>query len=1023
MLARRTMKKFKKILRIFFIVAGSLLVLLLIGFGILSWYVFTPEKLTPLLRNQAAKFISCHTEIGSVELTLFSTFPRLGIKVDHILLVNPTERAPNDTLLRIEQLSGYIDVEALWKQNELILSNVNLTNGSINAFFDQEGNSNFNILTIETTADPDKDAEFPLTFIDIGKLGLSNIDLSYVDESIKVNTQINNLFAELTGLIRPEDAVSKVFISDANLYLEYNDEVYFLDTEIQLEIPLHADLINQLFSFSDAVISLNGMMFYLDGNVEALSENHNLRFDVNYKTGHPVPLKSLMKFIPPSFDHYFEGIEADALISSNGNISGIPENSNLPVLDMHIEVDKGNFSYTQFPLELHNIRASMHLHTDLVSDKNTYLNINRMSASTSQSHFTTRGSLHNLFSDVKFRFTTDARLKLQEFSGLVPDTLPLSMRGDVRGRVNSDFTLSQLMNFQIEGMKLQGNLSANDLFITHENLWMKSNKADIDFALPNPYAAYHNAPFVFAEIKADKLESAEAGLFEVLLDNAHIMIETSDLRDTTVIPVILTSFKMDHLRAVMDTLSLSVEMPSGSASLFPLQDMNDLPEIVLAYNSGRLELFMGNESIVMENVHLDTEIINDQSQEDFFLQWLITGFLDIEDSRITTTYLTHPIEIPAIKMDFEPEHFDILDSRVILDKSDFQLSGQLNNMLSYFRGDTILQGAFSFVSNNTDILQLMSLTSGIGLNEVNDDELGTPAPDDTTEPDENHFYPNEDSLEKGSSRGPYMVPIGIDILLSTNIKQATFAQDTASNIRGNVRISDGILLLDELSFVTPAARMQLTAMYRTPRKNHLYLGMDYHMLDIEIERLLQMIPEIDTIMPMLRSFKGSGAFHLAIESYLDSTYTLKMSTLRGAASITGQDLVLMDGETFSEIARTLRFSKRAENRVDSLSAEFTIFRNEIDVYPFLIVMDRYSAVVGGRHNLDMSFNYHISIVQSPLPVRFGIDVTGTLDNLNYRLASPRYAEFYRPIRRGVVESRQLELRRMIREALLERLQE
>lgn len=995
--------------------------LLLIGFGILSWYVFTPEKLTPLLRNQADKFISCQVEIGSVELTLFSTFPRLGIKVDHVLLVNPMDRAPNDTILNIEQLSGYVDVETLWKKNELILSNIVLTNGSINAFFDAEGNSNMDILTIETTPDPDKDAEFPLSFVDIGNISLRNIQLSYLDESLNINTSVHNLYAEFNGILRPESVVSNILIRNASLFLEHNNEVYFKDTGILLELPLLADLENQHFSFRDARLSLDGMILHMDGFAQVLSENNSLQFDVNYKTLHPLQLKAMMQFIPPSFEHFFEGIEADALISSNGNISGFPENSNLPVLDMHIEVDKGSFSYTHLPLPLRNIRGTMYLHTDLVSDKNTRLRINRMSASTAQSHFTTRGRLDNLFSDVMFRFTTDARLKLEEFAGLVPDTLPLSMRGSVSGRLNTEFTLSQLMQFEIENMKLNGNLSADDLFVVYDSLWLRSNKADIDFALPNPYAAYHNAPFVFAEIKTDKLESADAGMFEVLADNAHLMIETSDLRDTTKIPVILTSFKMDHLRAVMDTLTLNIEMPSGSASLFPVQDMPDHPEVVLAYNSGRLELLLGQESIVIENVHLDTEVINDQSQEDIFLQWLITGFLDIEDGMVTTTFLTHPVEIPAIKMDFEPERFDILDSRIILDKSDFKLSGQLNNMLSFFRGDTILQGAFDFVSNNTDILQLMTLTSGIGINDIDDDSTTVPA--ETKEAVDDQTEITEKPEESTAFTGPYMVPVGIDILLSTSIKQATFGQDTASNIRGDVRISDGVLLLDELSFVTPAARMQLTAMYRTPRKNHLFLGLDYHMLDIEIERLLQMIPEIDTIMPMLRSFKGRGAFHLAIESYFDSTYTLKMSTLRGAASITGQDLVLMDGETFSEIARTLRFSRRAENKVDSLSAEFTIFRNEIDVYPFLIVMDRYSAVVGGRHNLDMSFNYHISLVESPLPVRLGIDVTGNLENLSYRLASPRYAEFYRPIRRGVVESRQLELRRMIREALLERLQE
>ncbi len=50
----------------------------------------------------------------------------------------------------------------------------------------------------------------------------------------------------------------------------------------------------------------------------------------------------------------------------------------------------------------------------------------------------------------------------------------------------------------------------------------------------------------------------------------------------------------------------------------------------------------------------------------------------------------------------------------MIDKSDFQFTGTLNNILSYFRGDSILRGKFSFVSNTTDVSQLMALTNGIG---------------------------------------------------------------------------------------------------------------------------------------------------------------------------------------------------------------------------------------------------------------------------------------------------------------------
>jgi hypothetical protein len=168
---------------------------------------------------------------------------------------------------------------------------------------------------------------------------------------------------------------------------------------------------------------------------------------------------------------------------------------------------------------------------------------------------------------------------------------------------------------------------------------------------------------------------------------------------------------------------------------------------------------------------------------------------------------------------------------------------------------------------------------------------------------------------------------------------------------------------------------------------------------------------------MLSSFKGKGEFHIVAETYLDSLYNVKMSTLRGASSIKGQNLVLMDGETFTEIAKALKFNKKTENKVDSLEAEFTIFKKQVDVYPFLIVMDKYKAVVAGRHNLDMSYDYNISVIDSPLPVKLGVDVKGNGDNLDYKLTKCKYPDYYRPTSRKNIENKQIEIGKLIHEAL------
>jgi hypothetical protein len=677
----------------------------------------------------------------------------------------------------------------------------------------------------------------------------------------------------------------------------------------------------------------------------------------------------------------------------------------MPLMDMHILFEKGTLKYSAFPLPLHDVDGDLTIHTDLKSDSLSFVRINRFTAKTPRSSLKTKGMVTHLFNDISCNLTTSAGLTLDEFNSMIPKSMKTTIRGKASGQVKSRFSLSQVEKMQFEKMKLSGSVTLSDFDVKYDSISLKTDRSKIDFALPNNKPLSKNTGFVFASVISDNIVAGKLANYSASLKKSSLILETSDIRDTTRIPDLICSFSMDSMSAGMHDMAISVVAPNGKVLLSPRSGNPDQLHINLSYKSGELKTAMGKNTAIVNNISTALDISNDNTQKDIFLQWLVKGYVDINQGLVTLSELTNPIEIPSVKMDFDPETFSIKESSMKIGKSDFRLTGNLNNVLSYFRGDSILRGKFNFISNKTDVAQLMALTSGIGTN------------------DSASVNKHENRTVDTASTGPYIVPKKIDVILNANIKLATIGVDTATNIKGDVQVHDGILLLDGLTFDTPAARMQLTAMYRTPRKNHLYLGIDYRMMDVEISELLTMIPDIDSLMPMLRSFGGRGEFHIAAETYLDSLYNIKKSTLRGAASIQGNNLVLMDGQTFSEIAKTLRFNKKTQNKVDSLSAEFTIFRNEIDVYPFLIVMDKYKAVIAGRHNFDMTFDYHVSVIDCPLPIKLGVDIKGNVDNLSYKLVKCRYAEYFRPTSRHEVESKQLELRNMIRQTLAEKMKE
>jgi hypothetical protein len=362
------------------------------------------------------------------------------------------------------------------------------------------------------------------------------------------------------------------------------------------------------------------------------------------------------------------------------------------------------------------------------------------------------------------------------------------------------------------------------------------------------------------------------------------------------------------------------------------------------------------------------------------------------------TRLPEPVVIPSIEFKYSNREMTIDNSRIELGKSDLELKGNVRHIGKWFRHEDILQGELEVVSNHCDANQLLAwFSADSGSEEVKSEE-----------------QPKAESQEPAGESEPFLVPMDVDLALHTHMREVDIFNQNAKDLKGGIFIKDGVLILDEVGFVCRAAKLQLTAMYETPRRNDLYVGFDYHMIDVDIDELLSMIPDLEQMVPMLSSFKGAAQFHLAAETYMTSQYKPKMSTLRGAASLTGKDLVVLDGETFDKIAKLLMFKKKTENKIDSLNAEITVYKNQIDIYPLCVQMDNYMVALGGRHRTDMTFDYDINVLS---PIYLGVHVGGDLDNLSIKLAKCKYAQDFRPHWYQKADTQSLEVRQRIKQSM------
>ena len=957
----------KKALKILGITLGSVVGIILLAIGLAIWVVFTPERLTPIVREVASEYVQCEHEIGKVELTFFSTFPRFGLRIDSVAVIHPMEGAPSDTVVHIPHAVLSVDVLAFLNEGMLSIPTLRMPDLQANIYVAADGSANYDILVgNEAKGDEAEDTTamaLPFQTIQVDEIQLSARQLRYV---------------------------SKPDTMDMTLR----------DTRIETAQPIVADLQKMHIALQDARIATNGLALTLNGWAQL---GDTLQTDMRL-TLNDWAIDSVLALLPITLDK-----DITELVRGGS-----------ATLDATAKINMADSAASE--VLVHQLAAHVK-HTDL------------------KAQGIVKDPLGKLWADV----TADVNVLIADVKAFLPKDMQVA--GRVKGTASVQMYLDDLMAMQLERGQITGDMQLIGVNYCTDGIAATLPNNRLQLEIPNSHPSRKEVEWLAAtlhtdggKVSMDTPLAAEFGKMSLAVEANNILGDDPWLHAT----VALAS--KEPLHAQMDSMDMTIAGPEVKAYVaYHMQDTSVMPkldaQVAFEHAKGyytdiqvdiqpsqlsaklqapRLQASLQTQALkaqVGEEMQVKTGQVamraaaryNQRGGDNLLLKWNPQLSVDMHEAEVALADWEEKILIPAIDFTYTNRDCQIEQSKIVIGNSDFALTGELKNIGRWMRNKAELEGELTFESEKTDVDELLAMLSA---EEGSEEEASL----------ENAAKPLQDGASANSLEGeeaneatePFLVPTNVDLTLNTRIREAHVMNQVARNLGGKVYVKDGILVIEEMGFICNAAKLQLTAMYRTPRRNHIYVGFDYHMIDINIQELIGMIPQLDSMMPMLRSFRGEAEFHLAAETYTNAQYELKPSTLRGAASIFGKDLVVLDNETFSKISKLLLFSKKTENKVDSISAEMTIYKKEIDVYPFCVSMDNYMVALGGRHNLDMSFNYDVNVLS---PIYLGVNVSGNLDDLDIKLAPCKFAKDFKPRFNRKVDTHSAELRSMIRESM------
>lgn len=1026
----------KKALKITGITLASIVGLVLIVAIIALSTVTSPKRLTKMVKKYLPEYVNFDVELERANLTLVKTFPDIGLELDEVAILSPMEGAPSDTLAKVKKLTLSANAKKFLKEKQIVVNRCILDDAMVNLFTDAEGHSNLDIFSSESEEDT---ASKPFDYaIDLKEVKLNNATVLYTDLTQNLNAGLKGLDLDVEGNMTDQNIQAVLSLQTQNLDLkteglsgqlqglqlnfdgaikDFND----IEGRLQLGSPeaslfagypvLDHDKVDIDFPVKMSIkplqahldaskVGLNDYLIQLNGDAVTTS-NGDMNLDVDFSTN-TLDIEDVMGYLPENVAKSLAGIQFKGKIDlSEGKVNGILNDSLMPVITAKVNATDAVVNIPQMPYPF----TKVDLQTAMKIDLNDSINANdiKLNAVMNRSKIKVNGKLSDLADNMDLDVNLKADMPLNDLKGFLPKNIRLDGQSKVNLTLKSklDDFLKTVTEFKFnKRVKADATIAVNQFSFAMDTIQAAASKMDLALTLPASRKASGRTG-AYLGLNSPQLDANVGQAIQAQLKDMQLTTAVDHLSGTMEDILADAHLNLGRLNFDLDTIHVDADHPKIHLETTPKN--NKSLNVSIAYDGGALNANAGKAYVLnTHSLKVGASAKENKAKEDFLNRWNPTADFTLTEAELQLAGLDEKVIIPTIDFLFNANELGFKRGSVKIGKSDLTLEGNVIGINQWIDDHkNLMKGEMQLTSNYLDINEIMDLTSGMGITDEKPEEKAAVA----------------EAEAKGDH--PFLVPEGIDFTFGIKAKKALYGNFDLNDLGGTATVKDGTLLLREIGFTNEAAEMQLTAVYESPRANHLFLGMDFHLLNVQIYDLLHMIPEIDTIVPMLKTFDGAAEFHIAAQTNLKSNYEPKMSTLRASADIEGANLRVKDIVSFTKITDMLKVSTNGEYKIDSIDIQMTAFRDEVDLWPFQIAIGKYKATVDGHYNLNTVGEYHISVTDSPLPTRLGLKISGPLNNLSYSLESCKYPHLYRPERRSETEQMVMELKRMISAKLRE----
>lgn len=1027
------------------VVSVFALIVLLITLAV---WILSPGQLTPLIEELGSDYLNAKVEIDKAELTFWKTFPRLKISVDGLNVISksldglPSELrstlpANADSVMSVGHFEGGINVLKILG-GTIHLNDVEIDRPRINLIQVTDSVSNFDIFP---QSEPDT-TKLSLPDIYINRFRVTNAaPISYKSLSDTIDFNLNLTTIEMDN----ENPMYSLKI-DTRIETPMLNEIAYKEIEFKLNggigwspaEPYQIRLENIAIVLAELDARFNAAI-----NLENDLTIESFDFDINR-----LNINKLKKHFPQSMRevsnmlHTTMEVDISAKLTSPYTFSS---QMGIPSFTAKIDIPDCELQYNQ--LQFNSLAINLTADIKGNNINRSIINLNKLAINGNVIDASLSGSATNLMADPLIKGRFDGKIDFSRFPRSLTDKINASIKGILKGATDFRFHVSDLSAESFHKMRFNGEIDLSDFhLITLDSITSAYARfSTLTFGSNERFRGDNGVladSLLILRVKSDTISIRTNGIAARIRNLAATVgaSNTSSTHDTTVISPIggYIGFDRAAYDSEIDRTNIRLVNAKGFGSLQRYKGNSKVPQLGLRLNIGKVgvrheQILAGVEesslefvahfnprfhnrkqnkqpvdsltgarrrrnstgSPIMTKSQLDSigaktlELDKDNSLRSLLFRWNIKAELKAKNGAIRMPYIHLPNRFNNLDVAIDTDSIALNSLHYNLGSSDFAFNGAISNLKGalYSRRPTPLRLDFNVVSDLINVNEVAKALASPEKKMVHNvgSSIDSWASDELKE-----IVQPEESPD--SVFGPILVPVNIDAGFTFNANKVIYSNLLLRELQGQILVYHGVMNINNLSAKTDLGNLNLSALYAAPTPNNMSFGLGMLLNKVRIDQLPQVVPSIDTIMPIMHHLNGIVDANIAVTCDLTPDMYLKINTLKSAMKFTGDSLALSDYQAFKKISKWLLFKDKNQSMIDHISMEFTVDNGVINIYPFIIDIDRYKLGVMGMTNLDFDMNYHIAVLKSPIPFKFGINIKGKPDNMKIRLGGAKFKE-------------------------------